>query len=77
MVGFLWETCMEPQLLNALKKEHDRVARQLAGISAAIRACDGYNGGNPRRKRPPMTDKTRKLIAAAQKARWAKRKNGR
>ena len=50
---------MEPQLLNALKKEHDRVARQLAGISAAIRACDGYNGGNPRRKRPPMTDKTR------------------
>jgi hypothetical protein len=63
---------MEAQLLNALKKEHDRVARQLAGISAAIRACDGYNGGEPRRKRKPMSAKTRKMIAAAQKARWAR-----
>ncbi len=46
-------------ILRQLKKERDRVEKQLSGLNAALRAFAGvYGGSKPRRKR-------RKLSAAA------------
>jgi hypothetical protein len=60
-------------ILKQLKKERDRVAKQLLGMDAAIKAFAGvYSGGNPTRKRRKMSAKSRAKIAAAQRARWAK-----
>ena len=62
-------------VVQTLKKEHERLTRELKGISAALSAFGGSYG---------RTDGTRKLsatgranIVAAQRARWAKaRANG-
>ena len=59
-------------LVKQLKKERDRVAKQLSGMDAALRAFAGVNGGKPVRKRRKMSAKSRAKIAAAQRARWAK-----
>ncbi len=60
-------------ILKQLKQERDRVAKQLSGMDAALRAFAGVYGGNkPSRKRRKMSAKSRAKIAAAQRARWAK-----
>ncbi len=60
-------------LVKQLRKERDRVAKQLSGMDAAIKAFAGvYSGGKPTRKRRKMSAKSRAKIAAAQRARWAK-----
>ena len=60
-------------IITQLKKERDRVAKQLSGMDAALRAFAGvYSDGKPSRKRRKMSAKSRAKIAAAQRARWAK-----
>ena len=60
-------------LLKQLKKERNRVERQLSGLNAALTAfANVYGGGKPTRKRRKMSVKSRAKIAAAQRARWAK-----
>ena len=60
-------------LVKQLKKERDRVAKQLSGLNEALTAFAGvYDGGKPSRKRRKMSAKSRAKIAAAQRARWAK-----
>ena len=59
-------------ILKQLKAERDRVARQLSGMDAALRAFAGVYGGKPSRKRRKMSAKSRAKIATAQRARWAK-----
>ena len=60
-------------ILRQLKKERDRVERQLSGLNAALMAfATGYGGGKPIRKRRKMSAKSRAKIAAAQRRRWAK-----
>ena len=62
-----------PSILRQLKQERDRVAKQLSGLNAALRAfASVYSGGRPVRKRRKMSAKSRAKIAAAQRARWAK-----
>jgi hypothetical protein len=60
-------------IVRQLKQERDRVAKQLSGIDAALRAFAGvYSNGQPSRKRRKMSAKSRAKIAAAQRRRWAK-----
>ena len=60
-------------MLKQLKKERDRVEKQLSGLNAAIMAfANVYGGGKPSRKRRKMSAKSRAKIAAAQRRRWAK-----
>ncbi len=60
-------------ILRQLKAERDRVAKQLSGMDAALRAFAGvYTDGQPIRKRRKMSAKSRAKIAAAQRRRWAK-----
>ena len=60
-------------IIGQLKKERDRVAKQLSGRDAALRAfANVYGGGEPIRKRRKMSVAARKKIAAAQRRRWAK-----
>jgi hypothetical protein len=66
-----------PGIVKQLKKERDKVERQLSGLNAALSAFIGaYTGkaGNttakPTRKRRKMSAKARARIGAAQKARW-------
>jgi hypothetical protein len=55
-----------------LRKERDRVERQLEGLNAALTAfADVYRGAKPGRRRR-LSAKARAKIAAAQRARWAK-----
>jgi hypothetical protein len=57
-------------LLKQLKEERNRVAKQLSGMDAALRAFAGvYSGTNGKRQ---ISAAGRKSIAAAQRARWAK-----
>jgi hypothetical protein len=58
-------------LVKQLKKERDRVERQLAGLNAALKAFAGVYGGATHGKRR-ISASGRKRIAAAQRARWAK-----
>jgi hypothetical protein len=60
-------------IVKQLKKERDRVEKQLSGLNAALAAFAGvYRGtAKPRRKRR-MSAKARAKIAAAQRKRWAK-----
>jgi hypothetical protein len=56
-----------------LKKERDRVKRELSGLEAALTAfASAYSGTKPSRKRRKMSAKSRAKIAAAQRARWAR-----
>ena len=60
-------------IVKHLKKERDRVERQLTGLNAAIKAFAGvYAGAKPTRKKRTMSAKARAAISAAQKKRWAK-----
>ena len=61
-------------IVKQLKKERDRVEKQLFGLNAALSAFVGVYGGkaNPTRKRRKLSAKARAKIAAAQRARWAK-----
>ena len=59
-------------LVKQLKKERDRVERQLSGFNAALTAFANVYGGKPIRKRRKMSAKGRAKIAAAQRKRWAK-----
>jgi hypothetical protein len=60
-------------IVKQLKKERDRVEKQLSGLNAAISAFVGvYSGAKPRRTRGSISAAGRKRIAAAQRARWAK-----
>ena len=61
-------------IVKQLKKERDRVERQLSGLNAALSAfAKVYTGkGKPTRKRRKLSAKARAKIAAAQRARWAK-----
>jgi hypothetical protein len=52
-------------IITQLKKERDRVAKQLFGMDAALRAFAGVYGGKPTRKRRKMSAKSRVKIAAA------------
>jgi hypothetical protein len=60
-------------IMRQLKTERDRIANQLSGMDAALRAFAGvYSDGQPSRKRRKMSAKSRAKIAAAQRRRWAK-----
>jgi hypothetical protein len=62
-------------IVKQLKKERDRVEKQLSGLNAALAAFVGtYYGGKtkPTRKRRKLSAKARAAIGAAQRARWAK-----
>jgi hypothetical protein len=59
-------------ILRQLKAERDRVAKQLSGMDAALRAFAGVYSEKPIRKRRKMSAAARKKIAAAQRRRWAK-----
>ena len=60
-------------MMKQLKKERDRVEKQLTGLNAALRAfANVYGGGKPTRKRRKMSARSRAKIAAAQRRRWAK-----
>jgi hypothetical protein len=59
-------------IVKQLKKERDRVERQLSGLNAALTAfASAYSGSTPSRRRT-LSGKSRAKIAAAQRARWAK-----
>jgi hypothetical protein len=58
-------------IVKQLKKERDRVERQLSGLNAALAAFVGaYKTAKPARKRRKMSATARAKIGAAQKARW-------
>jgi hypothetical protein len=60
-------------IMKQLRKERDRVEKQLSGLNAALTAFAGvYGGSKPSRKRRKMSAQSRAKIAAAQRARWAK-----
>lgn len=60
-------------IVKQLKKERDRVAKQLSGLNAAQSAFAGaYAGAKLAGKRHKISAAGRARIAAAQKARWAK-----
>jgi hypothetical protein len=58
-------------VVQQLKKEHDRLTRQLKGISAALSAF-GAAYGRPKSKRSKISAAGRERIAAAQRLRWSK-----
>jgi len=60
-------------IVKQLKKERDRVERQLSGLNAALSAFTGvYAGTKSTRTKRTISAAGRKRIAAAQRARWAK-----
>lgn len=62
-------------IVKQLKRERDKVEKQLSGLNAALAAFVGTyysNGAKPTRKKRTMSAAGRKRIAAAQRARWAK-----
>ena len=61
-------------IVMQLKKERDRVEKQLSGLNAAISAFAAVYAGNgqPTRKRRKLSVEARGRIAAAQRKRWAK-----
>jgi hypothetical protein len=59
-------------IVRQLKKERDRVAKQLSGLDAALRAFANVYGGRQPKKRWKMSAKSRAKIAAAQRRRWRK-----
>jgi hypothetical protein len=60
-------------IVKQLKKERDRVRKQLLGLETALTAfASAYSESKPSRKRRKLSAKSRAKIAAAQRARWAK-----
>jgi hypothetical protein len=62
-------------VVQQLKKERDRVERQLSGLNAAISAFVGVYGGKAKPTRRSLSAAARRKISLAQKARWAKQKS--
>jgi hypothetical protein len=60
-------------VVRQLKKEHDRLTRQIQGISAALSAF-GSAYGKPKARRSRMSAAGRARIGAAQRLRWSKLK---
>jgi hypothetical protein len=61
-------------VVRLLKKEQDRLSKELRGIGAALAAFGkAYGRGMSSRK---LSKSARARIAAAQKARWAKYRQG-
>jgi hypothetical protein len=58
--------------VKQLKKERDRVRKQLLGLETALTAFAIAYGSKPSPKRRRLSAKSRAKIAAAQRARWAK-----
>jgi hypothetical protein len=56
-------------LVRLLKKEQDRLTKELRGVGAALAAFGSYGKGTGTRK---LSASARARIAAAQRARWAK-----
>ena len=57
-------------VVQMLKKEHDRLSKEIKAVGAALSAFGGaYGNGTGRRGR--MSAAGRARIAAAQRARWA------
>jgi hypothetical protein len=63
-------------VVRLLKTEHDRLSKQLQGISAALSAF-GAAYGKPKARRSKMSAAGRERIAAAQRLRWSKLKGSR
>jgi hypothetical protein len=61
-------------VVQMLKREHERLTKQMEGISAALTAF-GAAYGKPTKTRRKMSASGRARIAAAQRARWAKVKS--
>jgi hypothetical protein len=62
-------------IVKQIKKERDRVERELSGLNAALSAFVGaYKGSEPTGKGRTMSASARRKISLAQKARWAKQK---
>jgi hypothetical protein len=59
-------------IVQQLKKEHDRLTREIRGVSAAL-AAFGAAYAKPRRQ---LSAGGKARIAAAQRTRWAKVKSG-
>ena len=59
-------------LVTQLKKERDRVEKQLSVLNVALTAFANVYGSEPSHKRRKLSAKSRAKIAAAQRARWAK-----
>jgi len=62
-------------IMQQLRKERDRVERELSGLNAALAAFVNVYAGKTKpsgRKRRKMSVAARKKIAAAQKARWGR-----
>ena len=60
-------------IVKQMKKERDKVEKQLSALNAGLAAFVGtYYGAKPTRKKRTMSAAGRKRIAAAQRARWAK-----
>jgi hypothetical protein len=64
-------------IVQQLKKERDRVQKQLSGLNAAISAFVGAYGGSAvsNGSGRPLSAAARRKISLAQKQRWAKRKS--
>lgn len=62
-------------IVKQIKKERDRIERELSGLNAALSAFVGaYKGTKPTGKRRTMSAAARRKISLAQKARWSKQK---
>jgi hypothetical protein len=62
-------------IVKQMKKEKEKVEKQLSALNLALSAFVGsYYGAKPKptRKKRTMSAAGRKRIAAAQRARWAK-----
>ena len=59
-------------IAQQLKKERDRVERELAGLNAALAAFVDVYTGRTKPKHGQASARSRTKMAAAQKARWAK-----
>ena len=62
-------------IMEQLKKERDRVERELSGLNAALAAFVNVYSGTTKSKpkRRKVSAKSRAKMAVAQKARWAKK----
>jgi hypothetical protein len=63
-------------VVRLLKTEHDRLNRQIQGISAALSAF-GAAYGKPMARRSKISAAGRARIAAAQRLRWSKLRGSR
>jgi len=62
-------------IVRQIKKERDRVERELTGLNAALSAFVGaYKGAKPKGTRRTLSAAARRKISLAQQARWAKQK---